>query len=30
MGENGRKAVCAKYSWNREAKKLVEFYQEVV
>jgi len=30
MGENGRKAVLEKYNWERESKKLLELYQEIV
>ncbi len=30
MGENGRKAVIEKYSWEAESKKLVELYKSLV
>jgi hypothetical protein len=30
MGENGRKAVLEKYSWEAESKKLVELYKSLV
>jgi len=30
MGENGRRAVLAKYNWNREAKKLLALYKEII
>jgi glycosyltransferase involved in cell wall biosynthesis len=29
MGENGRKAVCARYNWPREATKLIQFYEHL-
>lgn len=29
MGEAGRRAVVARYNWNAEAEKLVEFYEEL-
>ena len=29
MGENGRKAVCARYNWPREAAKLIDFYEHL-
>lgn len=29
MGRNGRRAVETKYSWAREAEKLIDFYREV-
>ena len=29
MGENGRKAVCARYNWPREASKLIQFYEHL-
>lgn len=29
MGENGRKAVCARYNWPRESTKLVQFYEHL-
>ena len=30
LGENGRKAVLARYSWEREGEKLVDFYRELL
>lgn len=30
MGENGRKAVMKKYSWNSEEKKLLKIYAKLV
>jgi len=30
MGENGRRAVLEKYNWNREAKKLLALYEELL
>jgi len=30
MGKNGRKAVEEKYSWDREAEKLVNFYRKLL
>lgn len=30
MGENGRKAVCERFSWENEASKLLDLYQEMV
>lgn len=30
MGENGRKAVEERYNWNRENKKLLQFYKELI
>lgn len=30
MGENGRRAVLEKYNWNREAKKLLALYKELL
>ena len=30
MGENGRKAVCEKFSWENEAKKLIKLYQKIL
>lgn len=30
MGENGRKAVLAKYNWSVEEKKLLDFYEGVL
>ncbi len=30
MGENGRRAVIEKYSWNSEAKKLLELYESLL
>lgn len=30
MGKNGRKAVCEKFSWENEAKKLLNLYQKVL
>ena len=30
MGEKGRKAICEKYSWEREVKILLQIYQEIV
>ncbi|RGT72487.1 glycosyltransferase [Ruminococcus sp. AF18-22] len=29
MGENGRRAICEKYSWNNEGNKMLEVYQEI-
>ena len=29
MGGNGRKAVCARYNWPREASKLIQFYEHL-
>ena len=29
MGENGRKAVLAKYNWENENKKLLEIYKNL-
>lgn len=29
MGENGRRAVCARYNWPREAAKLIQFYEHL-
>ncbi len=29
MGENGRKAVCARYNWQRESTKLIQFYEHL-
>lgn len=30
MGKNGRKAICEKYSWEMEVKKLLLVYQETI
>jgi len=30
MGENGRRAVIEKYNWDREAKKLLTLYEELL
>ena len=30
LGENGRKAVMKRYNWEREKKKLLEFYKKVL
>jgi glycosyltransferase involved in cell wall biosynthesis len=30
LGRNGRNAVLAKYSWEREGQRLVEFYRELL
>ena len=30
MGENGRKAVEARYNWESEEKKLLRFYDKIL
>ena len=30
MGENGRRAVEEKYSWENEGKKLLKLYEELL
>jgi len=30
MGENGRKAVLEKYNWEKESKKLLKIYEELL
>jgi glycosyltransferase involved in cell wall biosynthesis len=30
MGENGRRAVLEKYNWEREYKKLLLVYKELI
>ena len=30
LGQNGRRAVLDKYSWEREGEKLVDFYRELL
>ena len=30
MGENGRKAVETKYNWEKEGKKLLKVYEELL
>lgn len=30
MGENGRKAVLGKYNWEKESKKFLKFYEEMI
>jgi glycosyltransferase involved in cell wall biosynthesis len=30
IGENGRKAVIEKYNWEKEKKKLINLYRELL
>jgi glycosyltransferase involved in cell wall biosynthesis len=30
MGENGRKAVLEKYSWQKESEKLIKIYSDIL